>query len=62
MKERIEKKLEERIEMILSKDLENITNEEFEELKSKLNKIDFENNREKRQKDMIELMSKVFDK
>ena len=39
-----------------------IVDDRGEELKSKLNKIDFENNREKRQKDMIELMSKVFDK
>lgn len=62
MKEKIEQKLEERIEMILNKNVEDITNEEFEELKNKLNIIDFEENQEETQKDMIELMTKLFKK
>ena len=61
MKERNKQKLEERIEMILNKSVEDITNEEFEELKNKLNIIDFEENQEETQKDMIELIYDSFD-
>ena len=62
MKERIEQKLEERIEMILNKNVENITYKEFEELKNKLNAIDYKEHQEERQKNMVELMAKVFDR
>ena len=62
MKERIEQKLEKRIELILNKNVENITYKECEELKNKLNAIDYKEHQEERQKDMVELMTKVFNR
>lgn len=60
MKERIEKKLEERLESILSRDVEEITSEEFSILSAKLCDIKFEETKEERDKEYVELLSKIL--
>ena len=60
MKERIEKKLEERLKNILNKDVEEITSEEFSILSTKLNDIKFEETKEERDKEFVELFSKIL--
>lgn len=62
-KEKIEELLNKRIESILQKEFDSITNEEFVVLENELGKINLRENEEKFQeknKEMAELMAKVF--
>lgn len=60
MKEKIEEKLNKRLELILEKEIENITKEDFEILERALNKIEFEENEEKRKQEYAELVAKAL--
>ena len=62
MKEQIKEKLDKRIEYILTKDVKEITPEEFMTLDSKLSKIEFEESKEERNKEYVEMFSKLFTK
>lgn len=60
MKQKIEEKLSKRLELILEKEIENITKEDFEILEKALNKIEFEENEEKRKQEYAELVAKAL--
>lgn len=60
LKEKIEERLNERINYILNKNIEDITCEEFLVLSSKLKDIGYEETKDKRNKEYIELISKLF--
>ena len=60
MKEQIKEKLDKRIEYILTKDVNEITPEEFMALTSKLSQIEFEESKEERNKEYVEMMTKLF--
>lgn len=62
MKEQIKEKLDKRIEYILTKDVNEITPEEFMALTSKLSQIEFEESKEDRNKELVEMMTKLFTK
>lgn len=62
MKEQIKEKLDKRIEYILTKDVKEITPEEFMALTSKLSQIEFEESKEERNKEYVEIMTKLFTK
>lgn len=60
MKEKIEEKLNKRLELILEKEVEDISREDFEILEKTLNKIEFEENEDKRKQEYVELLTKVL--
>lgn len=60
MKERLEKKIEERIEFILNKKIEDMTAEDFMILTKKLDDIKFSENKEQKNKVLIEAIDKMF--
>ena len=62
MKEQIKEKLDKRIEYILTKNVNEITPEEFMALTSKLSQIEFEESKEDRNKELVEMMTKLFTK
>lgn len=62
MKDKIKDKLDERINYILNKNVESITSEEFSILSFKLNDIENEETKEERNKEYVELLTKVFTK
>ena len=62
MKEQIKEKLDKRIEYILTKDVKEITSEEFMTLSSKLSQIEFEETKEDRNKEYVEMLTKLFTK
>lgn len=60
MKDKIKEKLDERMNNILNKDVKDISKDEFEILSSKLSKIEFEETKEERNKEYMELLTKAF--
>lgn len=60
LKDKVKQKLEERILYILDKKVEEISNEEFMALSSKLFNLENEETKEERNKEYVDLITKVI--